>query len=105
MDRESVNPPRKCPVCDGVDTFEVAGPYYLGFRCRDCDFPTWRDGSGRWQEPPRSWTDRTGALERALLGVGLLLHDADLLTPSERRQTLGKVYFDLKLVAPSTDDA
>jgi hypothetical protein len=38
----------------------------------------------------------SGAIERVRSGVDLLLHHAELLTPSERRQTLGRISFDLK---------
>ena len=93
--------PKKCPVCDGVDTFEDAGPHSLGFRCRDCDFNAWQDADGRWQPKlPREWFDRSGALASARAGVRLLLHHADLLNPSERRQTLGRIDFDLRLLEP-----
>lgn len=93
--------PKTCPVCDGVDTFEEAGEHYLGFRCRDCDFNAWQDADGRWQPKlPRDWFDRSSALANARSEVSLLLHHADLLSPSERRQTLGRINFELKLLAP-----
>jgi hypothetical protein len=93
--------PKNCPVCDGVDTFEEAGAHSLGFVCRDCDFNAWQDADGRWQPKlPREWFDRSGALASARSGVSLLLHHADLLNPSERRQTLGRINFELKLLAP-----
>ncbi len=93
--------PKKCPVCDGVDTFEEAGPHGFGFVCRDCDFNAWQDAEGRWQPKlPREWFDRSGALAHARSGLSLLLHHADLLNASERRQTLGRINFDLRLLEP-----
>jgi hypothetical protein len=95
-----VDRPKKCPVCDGVDTFEEAGAHYLGFICRDCDFSAWQDADRRWQPKlPREWFDRSGALASARSQVSLLLHYADLLSPSEPRQTLGRINFELKLLA------
>lgn len=45
--------PKNCPVCDGVGTFEEAGPHSFGFICRDCDFNAWRGADGQWTKLPR----------------------------------------------------
>src|SRR5688500_20069491 len=100
MEALTADRPKKCAVCDGVDTFEEAGAHSFGFGCRDCDFNAWQDGDGQWQPKlPREWFDRSGALAHARSQVSLLLHHADLLSPSERRQKLGRINFVLKLIA------
>lgn len=85
-----------CPMCDGTGTWVRLSHPYSGTMCRDCEYHV-PDDPKDVLEParPKSQED---AVELAMGCLSLLLHQAEVLSDSEKRQTLGKAYFALKFV-------